>query len=132
METIHLCCGQYISQPARISVTKLARESLLRAIAQKASITEVTRSLVTLLGTLLKWSRDVGGGIQRIASLRAKRRSDEGTRLSSKCPKCGQPDFRMSDRQRTKSDVYGSHTFRVKWLCLNCGYRAMEYVEEPG
>jgi len=37
----------------------------------------------------------------------------------------------MSDRQMTRPDVYGSRTFRIKWLCLNCGYRTMEDVEEP-
>jgi hypothetical protein len=37
----------------------------------------------------------------------------------------------MSDRQRARPDVYGSSTFRVKWLCLTCGYRTTELVEDP-
>jgi len=94
----------------------------------KSNITEVVRSLVTLLGTFLNWTREV---IRRIASLRITRRSDAGVRLSAKCPKCGESDFRMSDRQRTRPDVYGSSTFRLKWLCLTCGYRTIEIVEEP-
>ena len=113
---------------SRISVKMLA---LPRAIVQKARIMEVIRSLVTLLGTFLKWSREVGRGIQKIASLRVTRRSDAVGRLSAKCPKCGESDFRTSDRQRTRPDVYGSSTFRLKWLCLTCGYRTIEYVEEP-
>jgi hypothetical protein len=36
----------------------------------------------------------------------------------------------MADRQRTRPDVYGSRSYRVKWLCLDCGYRT-ESVEEP-
>lgn len=77
--------------------------------------------LVTLLMRFLNWSRGV---IQRT------RRSDGGVRLSPKCPNCGAPDLRMSDRQLTRPDVYGSRTFRVKWLCLRCGYRTSEDVEE--
>src|SRR5688500_4428772 len=65
---------------------------------------EVARSLAILLEMLLKWLREVSGGIQKvIASLRAKRRSSdegEGMRLTAKCPKCGKPGFRMVDRQR--------------------------------
>jgi len=83
--------------------------------------------LVALLGVFLKWSCEV---IQRIASPRGVR-SIEGQQLSAKCPKCGESDFRMSDRQRIRPEVYGSNTFRVKWLCLNCGYRTTEDVEEP-
>ena len=37
----------------------------------------------------------------------------------------------MSDRQRARPEVYGSSTFRVKWLCLTCGYRTTELVEDP-
>ena len=86
--------------------------------------------MAILLGMLLRWLREASGGIQKvIASLRAKRRSDEGVRLTAKCPKCGKPGFRMVDRQRTRPDVYGSRTCRVKWLCLDCDYRT-ESIEE--
>lgn len=86
--------------------------------------------MATLLEIVLKWAREVGGRIQKwIASLRAKRRPGEDLRLTAKCPKCGEPRFRMADRQRTRPDVYGSRSFRVKLLCLDCGYRT-EYVED--
>lgn len=84
--------------------------------------------MVTLLGTFLNWVRTV---IRSIGSLRVTRKFDEGERHSAKCPKCGEADFRMSDRQRTRPDVYGSRSFRLKWLCLACGYRTTEIVEEP-
>lgn len=87
---------------------------------------EVSRSLVTLLGTFFKWSREVRGGMQGMT-----RKSDERVRLSAKCPKCGELDFRTSDRQRIRPDIYGSNTFRLKWLCLSCGYRTIEDIEEP-
>lgn len=80
---------------------------------------------------VLKWSREVSGWIQRIALLQEKRKSNPEHTAYRKCPKCGKPDFRMSDRLRTRPDVYGSRTVRVKWLCFNCGYPMMEYVEEP-
>jgi C4-type Zn-finger protein len=48
-----------------------------------------------------------------------------------KCPNCGEPTFRISDRQLTRPDVYGSRTFRIKWFCLNCDYRTIEDIEEP-
>src|SRR5688572_24892341 len=83
--------------------------------------------LVTLLMRFLNWSREV---IQRIGLFRVTRRPDGGVRPSAKCPLCGAPDFRMSDRQLTRPDVYGSRTFRVKWLCLRCGYGTSEDVEE--
>jgi len=84
--------------------------------------------LATLLGTLLEWSRGVSGWIQRTASLPVNRIRDRGYR---KCPKCGEPKFRMSDRQRAQPDVYGSRSFRVKWLCLHCSYETRENIEEP-
>ena len=82
--------------------------------------------MVTLLGTFLTWSREVIRG-----PLRATQKSDAGMRLSAKCPKCGEADFRTSDRQRIQPDVYGSSAFRLKWLCLTCGYRTTEVIEEP-
>ncbi len=48
-----------------------------------------------------------------------------------KCPQCGGRDLRLSDRQRAKPDVYRSRVFLLKWLCLACGYRENETVEEP-
>ena len=81
--------------------------------------------MVTLLGTFLSWARTL------IPGLGVTRRSDAGERLSSKCPKCGEADFRTSDRQRTRPEIYGSRTFRLKWLCLTCGYRTIEIVEDP-
>jgi C4-type Zn-finger protein len=83
--------------------------------------------LVTLLGTFLNWVRTV----LRLGSRRATRKSDAGERHSAKCPKCGEPDFRMSDRQRTRPEIYNSRSFRLKWLCLTCGYRTTEIIEEP-
>ena len=47
-----------------------------------------------------------------------------------KCPKCGERDLRLSDRQRAKPDVYRSRLFRLQWLCLTCGYRENETIEE--
>lgn len=82
--------------------------------------------MVTLFATVLNWIRKLIPG-----ALRATRRWDAAERHSAKCPKCGEPDFRMSDRQRTRPEIYGSRTFRLKWLCLTCGYRTIETVEEP-
>jgi len=48
-----------------------------------------------------------------------------------KCPQCGERDFRLSDRQRAEPDIYRSRVFLLKWLCLRCGYRENETVEEP-
>ena len=48
-----------------------------------------------------------------------------------KCPQCGERDFRVSDRQRAQPEVYRSRTFCLKWLCLACGHRKVENVEEP-
>jgi len=47
-----------------------------------------------------------------------------------KCPQCGERDLRLSDRQRAKPDVYQSRLFQLKWLCLACGYRENETIEE--
>ena len=47
-----------------------------------------------------------------------------------KCPKCGERDLRLSDRQRAKPNVYQSRVFQLKWLCLACGYRENEIIEE--
>jgi predicted RNA-binding Zn-ribbon protein involved in translation (DUF1610 family) len=80
---------------------------------------------------VLEWLREVSGWIRRIASLREKQKSNARHAAYRKCPTCGKPDLRMSDRQRTRPDVHGSRTVRVKWLCLNCGYQMMEHVEEP-
>jgi len=91
-------------------------------------MTEAVRFLVTLSGAFLDWTRRV---IRRFGSLRGTRESDAGERLSARCPKCGEADFRTSDRQRTRPDVYGSRTFRLKWLCLTCGHRTTEIVEDP-
>jgi hypothetical protein len=55
----------------------------------------------------------------------------DGHAAYRKCPHCGGRDFRISDRQRTRPDVYGSRLFSVKWLCLACGMREAEEVEEP-
>ena len=82
--------------------------------------------MLTLLGEILKRSRGVSRWVRRIASLPARNQRDRSYR---KCPKCGGPDFRMTDRQRARP-VYGSRTYRVKWLCLHCGYETKEYVEE--
>jgi hypothetical protein len=76
-------------------------------------------------------AREVSGRIQdKIGSTRLKQRPKEGSRPTAQCPQCGEAAFRMADRQRTRPDVYGSHTFRLKWLCLDCGHRT-ESVEEP-
>ena len=66
--------------------------------------------------------------VQRIASLRVNR--NQRNARYRKCPKCGEPDFRMTDRQRARP-VYGSSTYRVKWLCSNCGHQTKEYVDAP-
>ena len=47
-----------------------------------------------------------------------------------KCPQCGDRDFRLSDRQRAHPDIYRSRVFLLKWLCLVCGHRETETVEE--
>jgi hypothetical protein len=48
-----------------------------------------------------------------------------------KCPSCGEPKFRISDRQRARPELYRSRTYRVNWLCLSCGMRETELVEDP-
>ena len=45
-----------------------------------------------------------------------------------KCPQCEARSLRVSDRQRVGPDVYGSRSFRLKWLCLMCGYTETENV----
>ena len=116
----------------RASSVQMQRVGPTREIAAchctKSDMMELVRPLVTLLGTFLNWTRGVA---RRLGSLRATRRADVGLRLSAKCPKCGEPDFRTSDRQRTRPEVYGSNTFRLKWLCLTCGHRTVEIVEDP-
>ncbi len=47
------------------------------------------------------------------------------------CPKCGKRDFRMSDRQRARPEIYRSRDFLVKWLCLGCGHRETAHIVEP-
>jgi hypothetical protein len=78
---------------------------------------------------LLKLSHSVSGFIEAIASLRVRRRL--GQRLTAKCPQCGGSDLRVSDRKRTRPDVYGSRSHRLKWVCFNCSYHEMQDVEEP-
>ena len=76
-------------------------------------------------------AREASGRIEeKTGALRLKQRPEEGARPSAQCPKCGESAFRMADRQRTRPDIYGSRTFRLKWLCLRCGHRT-ESVEEP-
>lgn len=54
----------------------------------------------------------------------------EPYRSYRKCPKCGERDFRLSDRQRARPDIYRSRLFLLKWLCLTCAHREDEIVEE--
>ena len=54
----------------------------------------------------------------------------EPYRTYRKCPKCGERDFRLSDRQRARPDIYRSRLFLLKWLCLTCAHREDEIVEE--
>ena len=76
-------------------------------------------------------AREFGNWIRSLASPREKREPNEEHAPYRKCPGCGERDFRISDRQRARPDVYGSRTFCVKWLCLTCGKRETETVEEP-
>jgi C4-type Zn-finger protein len=71
------------------------------------------RTLIAGMGTALR-SR---AGADRNASYR-------------KCPKCGERDLRLSDRQRANPNAYRSQIYALKWLCLGCGYRETETVEE--
>ena len=75
------------------------------------------------------WFRG-GDKIQGSSSLPEKK--SEGHPAYRKCPKCGERDFRISDRQRARPEIYGSRIFRVKWLCLACGMRESEEIEESG
>jgi rubredoxin len=47
-----------------------------------------------------------------------------------KCPKCGERDFRVNDRQMARPDVYGSRAYRLKWVCGACGNQESEVIEE--
>lgn len=76
-------------------------------------------------------AREFGGWIRNLTSFRERREPNEGHAPYRKCPACGERDFRISDRQRARPDVYGSRTFCVKWLCLACGNRETETIEEP-
>lgn len=60
----------------------------------------------------------------------AKEKQVDGHAAYRKCPKCGERDFRISDRQRARPDIYRSSVFRVTWLCLTCGLREKEEVDE--
>ena len=60
------------------------------------------------------------------------RKSGEEHGAYRKCPKCGERDFRIIDKQRAEPQTYRSRLFRVKWLCLACGMRESEQIEEPG
>ena len=60
----------------------------------------------------------------------AKRKGADPHISYRKCPKCGERDYRLSDRQRSKPEVYRSRVFLLKWLCLACGYRENETIEE--
>ena len=66
----------------------------------------------------------------RAADSRAKRKAADPHASYRKCPKCGECDFRLSDRQRAQPDVYRSRVFLLKWLCLACGHRENETIEE--
>jgi hypothetical protein len=78
-------------------------------------------SLFTSLRELLARTRPVSPG---------RTNATEPYAAYRKCPQCGARDFRQSDRQRTQPDVYRSRMFRLKWLCLACGHRETETVEE--
>lgn len=47
-----------------------------------------------------------------------------------KCPKCGERDFRVSDRQLERPEIFGSRAYRVKWICSACGNQESELIEE--
>jgi C4-type Zn-finger protein len=47
-----------------------------------------------------------------------------------RCPKCGERDLRLSDRQRANPHAYQSRMYALKWLCLGCGYLENETIEE--
>jgi C4-type Zn-finger protein len=60
----------------------------------------------------------------------SQRKSAESQASYRRCPKCGERDLRLSDRHRPEPSVYQSRIFVLKWLCLSCGYRETETVEE--
>ena len=68
--------------------------------------------------------------IRRVATSRRTREGNTDHASYRKCPFCGEPNFRISDRQRARPELYRSRTFRVKWLCLSCGKRETETVED--
>ena len=68
------------------------------------------------------------GWIRGLASPGEKH--DDERAAYRKCPACGERNFRMTDRQRQSPHVYRSRIFSVKWLCLTCGHRENETVEE--
>ena len=76
------------------------------------------------------FARQFRDWLRNLTSSRQPRDANEEHASYRKCPACGERDFRISDRQRSKPELYGSRTFCVKWLCLSCGARQTEIVEE--
>ena len=76
------------------------------------------------------FAREVRDWLRNLTSSRQPRDANEEHASYRKCPACGERDFRISDRQRSKPELYGSRTFCVKWLCLSCGARETEIIEE--
>ena len=77
------------------------------------------------------FAREFGRWLRRIARFGRT----QGAKLDQgpyrKCPSCGEPNFRISDRQRAQPELYLSRTYRVTWLCLSCGKREIEMVVDP-
>jgi len=91
----------------------------------------VARQNISEKGGRKSLARELGSWIRSMTSVREKWEPNEDHAPYRKCPACGERDFRISDRQRARPEVYGSRTFCVKWLCLTCGKRETETIEEP-
>jgi predicted RNA-binding Zn-ribbon protein involved in translation (DUF1610 family) len=76
-------------------------------------------------------ARELGDWLRRVATSGKKPGNNLEHAPYRKCPSCGEPKFRISDRQRARPDLYRSRTYRVTWLCLSCGKREIETVVDP-
>jgi len=56
--------------------------------------------------------------------------NNSGSSVYRKCPQCGDRNFRVSDRQLARPDVFGSRSYRLKWICGACSHQEFEIIEE--
>ncbi len=82
-------------------------------------------------GSSKSFAHDFREWVRRIAISGRRHGKNPDHAPYRKCPSCGEPKFRISDRQRAQPELYLSRMYRVKWLCLSCGEWETETVEEP-